>query len=351
MIKYRMWILWILAAIMVGCSDDETITADNSSRQYRKVALLLSVSGLGDNGYNDCIAQGVMEFTKSTNTDLSLLSPGDVDEARDMFEAWIEHDGLRDSSVLIIDNTYEAFISDNVTGKLGKGSRILVVDGMNGSYPAGVSSVRICRYGASYLAGAMSQEFDAIVMMAMPDFPILEEAKNGFLDGYNKYKAEGVSAEVVYLADDATGFAMPDKAHHLLSEIADDQMIFPLMGGSIVGVVNYLNHDMFALPLLIGMDTDMSGLSSRIPFSLFIHIDLILNDYLDNWIKGEDWEPVKTYSLRDGDIEIIVCEDFFKYLNLWDERYDEDEFENYKSIYIQEAIDIENDYLKKQKWL
>lgn len=349
MLKFRLWILWILVAVMTGCSDDETVVADNLSTQDRKVSLLLSVGGLGDNGYNDCIAQGVMRFTKSTNTDLSLLSPDDADEARNMFSAWIDRDGLRDSSVLIVDNTYEALIPDDMTGKLGKGSRILVVDGMSETYPAGVSSVRICRYGASYLAGAMSQEFDAIVMMAMPGFPILEEAKNGFLHGYGKYKKEGVGSKVVYLADDASGFAMPDKAHHLLSEIASDQMIFPLMGGSVAGVVNYLNSDIFALPLLIGMDSDMAGMSSRIPFSLTVHIDRILNGYLDNWIKGEDWDKVNTYGLHNGGMEIVVSEDFRKYLNIWDDRYDGDEFENYKSIYIQEAEAMENDYLKKQK--
>lgn len=341
----------LLIAVMAfsnSCSKDEGVQ-DVSLDGKGKVSLLASVNGLGDNGYNDGIANGVMSFCNATKTNLSILRPEKQDEAKRMFDNWVATEGVQDSSILIINNAYESFITPQSIVGLGTGCQIFVLDGLQESYPDGVSNVRICRYGASYLAGAMSQKFDALLMLAMPNYPILEEAKEGFLAGYNKYKEQGRKDEIVYIADDESGFANPDSAHHLLSEKAYDQMIFPLLGGSVSGVVNYLNYDVFAMPLMIGMDIDQSNQCSRVPFSLVIHTDNIVQNLLAKWKSGEDWASLKVCDLANSYVEIILNADFQKYLNIWDDRYEDDIFSIYYEKYLPEALEAENKYLSKNK--
>lgn len=48
---------------------------------------------------------------------------------------------------------------------------------------------------------------------------------------------------------------------------------------------------LFSTMLVAGMDVDCSAFSGRIPFSVVIHIDRIIENYLTDWIAGKDIPP------------------------------------------------------------
>ena len=124
-----------------------------------------------------------------------------------------------------------------------------------------------------------------------------------------------------------------------------DDFIFPLAGGSVSGVVHFLNNDYFALALMAGMDSEQSGESPRVPFSMVVHIDKLLTDYLEAWKKGDEWQHHAVFGLNEQAVEIVMNERFGYDLNIWDDRCSLEKFENYHRLYVNEAKELESDYI------
>ena len=152
------------------------------------------------------------------------------------------------------------------------------------------------------------------------------------------------------MADGENGFAMPDSAYHVIYNRVGNtwdngEMIFPLLGGSERGVIKYLNSDELATALMVGMDVDHTGQSSRIPFSMIIHIGDVLKDYLNAWFLGEEWPETQILGLSEGAVEISLTPNFAENLIMVDERYESDEiFKKLYTQYYNEAIIKEKNY-------
>jgi len=216
----------------------------------------------------------------------------------------------------------------------------------------GVATVIISRYGVSWLAGAMSQGFDALVLTATPGITLLEESVAGFQEARKSYAGEfeerPCQTTVHYLAEGASGFAMPDSAYRYIARRAAsvsyyDEMIFPLLGGSEAGVLRYLNDNEFTTALMVGMDVDQTGLSSRIPFSVVIRIGDVLKQYLADWLAGREWPASQRLGMRDGAADIVITPRFAQHLTIWDDRYnDPDTFQRLYEKYKDEAMEKES---------
>ncbi|MBQ3754092.1 MAG: hypothetical protein II864_11220, partial [Prevotella sp.] len=212
--------------------------------------------------------------------------------------------------------------------------------------------VIISRYGVSWLAGAMSQGFDALVLTATPGITLLEESVAGFQEARAAYAGEfeerPCQTTVHYLAEGASGFAMPDSAYRYITRRAAsvsyyDEMIFPLLGGSEAGVLRYLNDNEFTTALMVGMDVDQTGQSSRIPFSVVIRIGDVLKQYLADWLTGREWPARQRLGMRDGAADIVITPRFAQHLNIWDARYgDPDTFQRLYEKYKEEAMEKES---------
>jgi len=339
-----------------ACSSDDDPTGQNE-RVVRQatVTLMATPNGLGDNGYNDAAAEGIFAFANEMGTRLRLLLPKDEAEAETMYRHWLTENAAQDSAVLILGNlTYESLARGNGVALSGKGSRILLYE--SDAVIDGVSTVMVSHYGVSWLAGAMSQSFDALLLAASKSAPALEESIAGFQEARAAYAGEygGLACRttVHYLADGDAGFAMPDSAYHYIALRADkafnyDEMIFPLLGGSEVGVLRYLNDNEFTTALMVGMDVDQAGLSSRIPFSVVIRIGDVLKQYLADWLAGRDWPARQRLGMKDGAADIVVTPNFAYHLEVSDDRYSKpDTFQRLYNQYKDEAIRKEEAYEK-----
>ena len=245
--------------LFAACSNvDDPTGRDEGAVRLATVTLMVTPNGLGDNGYNDAAADGVFAFAGETGTRLRLLRPMNEEEAETMYRQWLTDNAAQDSAVLILGSSaYEDIarkVSETEQDKLKAlqehGSRVLLFE--SDAEIEGVTTVMISRYGVSWLAGAMSQNFNALILAAAKGIPTLEESMAGFQDARSEHPMEGTERQsgmtcmtmLHYLADDVTGFAMPDSAYRYITQRADDafnydEMIFPLLGGSEAGVLRF----------------------------------------------------------------------------------------------------------------
>lgn len=340
--------LTISLLLLAACSKDDDVELDSTG--LATVTYLTTPNGLGDNGYNDAAAEGIFAFAFETGTRLRMLQPNDEAQAERMYRKWLTDNADADSAVLIIGSSVYEQMARRVSAQHqaeladvhGRGGRVLLFE--TETAIEGISTLAVSRYGASYLCGAMSGAFDALVLSAVKGNPILDVSVKGFLDGYNAHHAEGTCAELQYLSDNETGFAMPDSAYRLMSaRIAESfvyrEMVFPLLGGSAIGVLRAMNDEEANLGLVIGMDVDQSALSSRVPFSMVVYIGDVLHRYLDDWLLGREWPASCTLGMAEGGTDVMLHPSFYQEGVPMDNRYrDPETFKRLYEKYKEEAI-------------
>ena len=218
----------------------------------------------------------------------------------------------------------------------------------------GVNTVRIQRYGISYLAGCIvAPEGCATIIAALPDDPILTDAISGFTDGFKAYYNEdnvedsyyfSTGLDTIYLANDYTGYAMPDSTYRLVTEI-NNGFIYPLAGGSNNGIYKSIRDNHFALTMAIGMDADCSAHGKSIPFSVIIRTDKLIEDYLTMWVDGKELPSHSSYGLKDGYTDIVISPYFYDMNMQWKPYYEKENYwEDAYYKYKEEAIEKESEY-------
>ncbi len=314
------------ALALSACSHDGDDSTEEQNKVPEKpmVTMMTTINGLGDNGYNDSMLEGLFMFHEASGVEVALLHPKDMEEAELMYNRWMLSNALSDSAVLIIGSSaYEQMISSSAPSLKGKGSRLLLLESRE-EIP-GVSTVCINRYGASYMAGALLGAYPAYILAAMPHMEILETAIQGFKDGH-KSQQQGAGATMAqeYLADGEEGFAMPDSAYHVMarhieqvtsqgSGIHDSfysEAVFPLLGGSLAGALHAFDDNRVGVGVIVGMDRNRNSLSTSIPFSLVVDVDSVIADYLVQWRQGLPWPATKMLGLKEGTTDIVFNMDY-----------------------------------------
>lgn len=344
--------LFILSLIffLTSCSDSSEPTA-----HYKpdvSVTLVTSTGGNGDNGYNDLILSGIMRYYHDHEEEvrLSMRQPKNGDDVRELIKNWVINEKVENGTVsrsllILASNEYEKIVKE-INPELKDNQRILLFESFGTHLPDGVSSFRIGRYGASCLAGLMAEESpEAYIISACPDNEILRDAEQGFLDGYSLASKDRMST-VKYLSDNENGFSMPEKAYDMVKDL-DEVFIFPLAGGSNNGIYRYSREDYFSLLLISGMDMDCRDYSTRIPFSMLTHIDVILQETLEEWHTTGTLTHHKDYYMEDG-VEIKVNPFFLERVISFKDYYSVPEYwQQQKERWIEAAKEMERRYYEK----
>lgn len=321
----------LISFICVSCSEK----IDNRPH----LTVVTSISGLGDMGYNDKIIAGVMNFYEQHDVRMNLLSPKSEDEVKEIISNWQSQTANERLSLLLLaDSQYEKVLR-SLNPKLTSSQKILLFESKSTDLPSGIHTFYINRYGVCYLAGCMAREHkSATIIAAMPGNLLLEEAIEGFTQAYNK------EVEIIFLAENLSGFSSPDKAFITTGKIIDS-FILPLAGGSNIGIYKYSRETPLYTSLIVGMDTDCSLFSTRIPFSVVINIDQIVERYLSEWFENVSWGKTNTYGLNDDATDIIISAVFYQRMEIWDNYYDSPDywFKTYVK-YVEEAKEKEVKY-------
>lgn len=291
-----------------GCSGDES---DLAASPRPQIIVIYSVGGLGDQGYNDCILEGVQRFKKTyySLTDIYQYSPGSIDEAERLLDDWLS---LPESNVpalcVVAASDYEDLVAKKLSERsLTPNKRILMFESEN-SHNLPITTFSISMYGSSRLAGVTAASMEtgnALVMLAYDGEHVITTAEEGFKDGFLSANPHG-NVTVEYLADDWTGFISASEAYRRMAQWSEEyDFIFPVAGGSNSGVFRYTRENPNS-PLTAGMDVNQWGLSRNITGSAVKRIDLVAEYYLTEWLTSGELPASGTYGLESGYADWIL---------------------------------------------
>ncbi len=339
----------LLSLVAGGCSDKTDFPSEEMPKL--SVTLVPSIGGSGDNGYNDRILTGVLRYyhNHEDEVSLSIRSPKKESDVEGIITEWTESEirgnGSNRSLLLLASESYKEFVK-KADLQLKSHQRILLFECNHDGLGENISTFRIGRYGAACLAGLMAGESpEAYILSAYPDNLLLLEAEEGFAEGFEK-SSDGKQLNVNYLSDSEEGFSLPEKAYGIVKEI-DEAFIFPLAGGSNNGIFRYSRENYFILQLISGMDVDCSDYSTRIPFSMVINIDSILQGILEEWHAQGSISSHTEYFLGEG-AEIVVNPFFFDRAYIFRDYYIDPEYwELQKEKYVETAKEMERRYYEK----
>lgn len=337
LLKYL--IIIVTALLATACTDNDDVFSEEALES--NIVVVTSISGPGDNGYNDQILAGVMEVVNNNDINISLVHPTTMDAAKNFFLSWKDRSVTQPAMIVMAGSDYVDLVRENGSG-LDANKTVLLFENDGEDMPNGVKTFYIDRYGVSYLAGCMAHESKtARIILAMSGDATIEEAAQGFSDGYNAHTDSG---EVIidYLAETVSGYAMPDSAYRLTSTI-EEAFVYPLAGGSNNGVYKYTREDSRSPLLVAGMDVDCAAYSTRVPFSVIINISQLVEQYITDWINGETLPDKATYALQQGMADIKISDTFYKTLDFFEDYYSDEDY--WQSLYKQfksEAIEKES---------
>lgn len=302
-------LLWlsVLLFLLAGCSKEEE-HADDAAASYgsKQIIVLFSPGGVGDMGYNDQILRGIQRVKEERQFPFLFASPNNLQEAERIFSDWLHMEGVKGNCLFILaGNEYEPMARQYLQDGSFPDKQVLLFETTDQTLP--INTFSISMYGACYLAGATAHTLAdkaAIIVGNSNDATILQAAE-GFADGFHEYGGE--ECHTTFLADNWTGYTIPDSAYKVTAALAQDfSYIFPIAGGSNLGVYRYTREypdNIFTA----GMDVDQSGYSTQVTCSVVKHIDRLIEDYLNLWLDNQPLPSHKAYGLESGYIEAVIA--------------------------------------------
>ena len=304
--------LFIFLSILISfsaCTDDEV--TDNSIH-LNQVNILYSPNGLGDMGYNDLILQGLQTVRKERKElESYFYTPENMEEAELIFSDWLSADTNGKSSLFVLTtDDYEELAYKYLKDmeKLPEGKSVLLFESRN---PNGlpISYFQISMYGASYLAGVSAAYCtlgQPLILLGNSNDASNWYAADGFRDGYiSQTDAETVTVQA--LADDWSGYAKAAETYEMMDEWAKRYAFFySVAGGSNAGVYRYLREYPRGI-YTAGMDVDQSGLCTQIVGSLVKHIDLLIEDFIIQWLDTGTMPEQTMYGLESGYVDWVLA--------------------------------------------
>ncbi|MFR9650101.1 MAG: BMP family ABC transporter substrate-binding protein [Rikenellaceae bacterium] len=322
--------LLLLSLWIGGCSKDSLGVETPEVQNH--VTILFSLSGVGDNGYNDLALTGVLTAQRDNDIELHLLYPTSQEEAGEFISDWVDYGSSEGKKSLLIlaSSDYETLVEEYIPDDVLESRDVLLFESKN--QELNVSKFMISMYGTSYLAGAITPVFgeNAAVITANDFDSTINDAAQGFYDGFIYGGGGGYVRES--LSDSWDGYAMSSEAYILTAELSKQaSFIFPLAGGSNLGVFRYTRDYPDGI-YTSGVDVDQAGYSTQVAFSVMKHLDLLLEDYIDMWLNDITLPRDKVYGMESGYIELSLSPN---YQELCSDRY---------NTYINQAILKEQEY-------
>lgn len=328
-----------LSVIAIACSKDDGIQ-DGMQPQPRSVTVVFSPDGLGDNGYNDLILRGVLRFAEAhADVATRLCMPETLDEARLIAVGWCR-DGEEGCSLLVLAaSDYVEFARDELGVLPLDSSRrqiLLFESGRLDSVP--VSTFMVSTYGAAWMAGVCAAQVaqNPLVVLANERDPVLKRSYDGFADGFRfALGDESQVADYVCLSAGNDGFAMENEAYRQMGEWAKQyDFVFPVAGGSNMGIYRYLREYPYGRIYTAGMDVDQSILCNNIIGSVEKSMDRIVEQYLEDWAAGASLPKHCRFGWNDDGSDWQISTNFQEFFGEWPD--------NFRAIAGQEEETYEN---------
>lgn len=303
----KLLLILLLCAALASCEK----TAPEPSISHRIIAISSS-NGIGDQGYVDVTVLGYERLYADLDPSayMHICTPHSSEEANELIMSNIEKakDGV--PTLIICGGSDYVDIVERVRAdkSLSAGNVSILLFEVNPLEPAlnnlNYHTFLISAYGACYDAGqyVAGEGFETpLIWIANPIDRQLDIFRDGFSDGY--FKVTGRRPEVQYLAEDFRGYTMSEEAYQTMPQLSDKyDFIFPLIGGSNLGVYRYLRENPDG-PHVAGMDVDQSRYADNIVGSVIKHTDRAIVDFVNDWIAGKPLPAHSTFDTSSGYIE------------------------------------------------
>ena len=387
-----LFLLFTTLSLIISCSSEDSDSTNSpvlpENLDEPLVCVFYGINGLGDLTYNDSINSGVTKAEKEYKLLQINYSPESWDAAPsylDYIFTEIKKRSLTSNRVLCIfaDNNYLSLLEKNTLFMDNLPVTAIMFDTQESEIPAPLKdklhSVYIPYYGASYAAGKYAEKFVAeqkkifesyekVPFIILPDKQnmLLFEYSRSFLKGMGIQPPESVEAIksaiddaenpvstlsyfYLFLSDSSkktSGFDMADELYkiaRLYNPFDLFSILFPLCGGSSLGLIHYANEKSEILTFsIIGIDIDMSLLCPiDVPFSVVKHSDTIACELIGQWLNSK-LPKSQTKTFADGYTGITVSRLYSKlqeYSDYFPEKFCNDVKE--------EAAEYENEILGK----
>lgn len=315
-----------LSLVSSGCSSEEDEPVPPPSEPTPQIIVMYGPSGLGDQGYMDCILTGVQKFKRAhyAEVDMYQYSPTTMEEAERLLSDWLS---LPQSNIpalfVVASSDYEALVTETLSEhSLTDNKRMLMFEN-DIQLDLPITIFQMSMYGASYLAGVTAAEYvkslgddsankDALILLAHPNDITIAKSGAGFQEGFNSGDIDA-KAFTEYLAEDWTGYVSAQAAYQRMSTWSKNYaFVFPVAGGSNQGVYRY-TREYPDSPLTAGMDVDQSGLSRNITGSVIKHIDNVVYDFMETWLSTGELPESTVFGLESGYVDWLLSPNYSQY--------------------------------------
>lgn len=315
-----------LSLVSSGCSSEEDEPAPPPSEPTPQIIVMYGPSGLGDQGYMDCILTGVQKFKRAhyAEVDMYQYSPTTMEEAERLLTDWLS---LPQSNIpalfVVASSDYESLVTEALSEHTLTDNKRMLMFENDTQLNLPITIFQMSMYGASYLAGVTAAEYvkslgedasvkDALILLAHPNDVTIGKSGAGFQDGFNSI---GVDAKAFteYLAEDWTGYISAQAAYQRMSTWSKNYaFVFPVAGGSNQGIYRY-TREYPDSPLTAGMDVDQSGLSRNITGSVIKHIDNVVYDFMETWLTTGELPESTVFGLESGYVDWLLSPNYSQY--------------------------------------
>ena len=302
-----------LCTLLSGCEKEEAVDAN-----ARRVEVVLSPGGVGDQGYNDKILRGLQLAAAQYGFTLAFHIPKEKRQAEDIYEAWRNSqpgEGCERSLFVFSGSEYE-YLLDSLPLPQDERKDVLMFE--TDRQVEGVYTFNVGCYAASYLAGATSvldtggEEQKALVIAANPHDKQVKRAVDGYRDGY--LAAGGDGCDVHYLSEEPDGgYRMQDEVYKFcMANDGNYMYYFSAAGASNKGMYRFSRE---AYNFAVGMDDDMGLFSSFISMSVVKHMDRVVFDVIGDLLNNRKIPYHQAFTYTSGYEELVfspeVTEDWF----------------------------------------
>lgn len=309
------WGLILAPVLLLSCNKENKAEPQTA---LPEITVVFSPGGLGDRSYNDQVLRGIEVAANNIEEDyyLSFFSPEDMEEAEMLIEFWWlikdepgDEEGNIPRRLLVLGSQEYADMAREIVDMELLDNDLCIVafeEADRGEEADQIHTFDFCMYGASWLAGRTAQDLGCkkpLVLLGNSSNTTTFDARDGFMDGYGP---DAVTVDA--FADDFTGYIMAPEAYQMMYDY-DEQgydFIYSISGGTNMGIYRYLRENPDCGIYTAGMDVDQSAYSTLIVGSMVKRIDLVLYEYLDKWVRGEELPMHRHFDLQDSYMDWVI---------------------------------------------
>jgi len=299
------YIQLLLTLLLFSCQKEEIgVYDDLNFHPLFTVNVIFPPEGLGDRSFVDEVYEGVEVAVQEISFEVDYIIPETIESGG----LWLANciQSADDPSLIIVGGNQYTDAVNALKGNFN-GHKILLLEGIGEEYN-GLASVFYHTWASSYIAGYLSAQLKEHCRAASIcgfNAPFLTQYVDGFEAGVTD--AGGTAGSRFYIADDFSGFEMPDSAYTLTAQLTDDfELFYGLATGSNFGIINAL-RDCAVQKYAIGINSDQSWMGYHVVTGSVVNqFGGVILDYIRQFQNLQFQSGSYYLSLEGGYTEFVV---------------------------------------------